>query len=110
MRTKLVAIEAGKIMLVRTRTDRRIGVADGNEVALALDWHFVTRRGAFAVKHKPNPRNSRCRIHQRLRRDGPGGIDAHERPQRAVMFDERVCDRTDHADRTRAELLIESRL
>ncbi len=107
MRAQPVAGKPAEVVLVRPRADRRVGIAHRDEIALPLGRHLVAGGRTFSIEDQRHAGNARRRIHQDLRLHGARRIDAHERPERAVMFDEGIGDWADHAHRARTEPAVQ---
>ena len=102
-----MAGEPRQVVLGARGADRGVGVAEHDEIGLAVERQFEPLRGICRVEHQRYSRQCCARRHQSGNVGGASRVDADKRPERAVMAHERVGDRTDHPYRSGAETAVE---
>src|SRR5262245_64584461 len=99
MGSQRMAIESGKVVRRRRRSDASPGVTDDYDVAFSIDRQIEPASGSGLVINSFDPRKLLGELHHGFGCRSAVTIDAHEAPERAMMRYEIVGAWTDHRGR-----------
>src|SRR5262245_5244928 len=91
-----MAIESGKVVRRRRRSDAGPGVADDYDVAFSIDGQVEPASGSGLVINSFDTRKVPSELHHGFGSRTTVTIDAHETAERAMMRYEIGGDRADH--------------